>query len=72
MTQVDQSWVLFEQPAFNATGKDHFLESKKLLRYGPENEIAAVTFFAKTDAALTNSTAFASPTEWQDPGEHRC
>ena len=30
MTQVDQSWVLFEQPAFNATGEDHFLESKKL------------------------------------------
>ena len=52
MTQVDQSWVLFEQPAFNATGKDHFLESKKLLRYGPENEIAAVTFFTKTSTAV--------------------
>ena len=34
-TQVDQSWVLFEQPAFNATGEDHFLESKKLLRLRP-------------------------------------
>ena len=29
MTQVDQSWALFEQQAFNATGEDHFLESKK-------------------------------------------
>ena len=28
--QVDQSWILFEQQAFNATGEeDHFLESKK-------------------------------------------
>ena len=40
--------------------------------YGPENEIAAVTFFTKTSTALTNRSAFASPTEWQDPGEHRC
>ena len=37
--------------------------------YGPENEIAAVTFFAQTGAALTNSSALASPTERQDPGE---
>ena len=42
------------------------------LVYGRENEIAAVTFFAKTSTALTNRSAFASPTEWQDPGEHRC
>ena len=42
----DQSWVLFEQPAFNATREDHFLESKKL-RLRPENEIAAVTFLPK-------------------------
>ena len=40
--------------------------------YSPENEIAAVTFFTKTSTALTNRSAFASPTEWQDPGEHRC
>jgi len=38
---------------------------------GPENEIAAVTFFAKTSTDLTNRSAFASPTKWQDPGEHR-
>ena len=37
--------------------------------YGPENEIVAVTFFAKIGAALTNSSALASPTERQDPGE---
>ena len=29
ITQVKQSWVLFKQQAFNATGEDHFLESKK-------------------------------------------
>ena len=29
ITQVNQSWVLFKQQAFNATGEDHFLESKK-------------------------------------------
>ena len=50
------------------TGENHFLESKKLMCYGSENEIAAVTFFAKTSTALTNRSAFASPTEWQDPG----
>ena len=37
--------------------------------YGPENKIAAVTFFAKTGAPLTNSSALASLTERQDPGE---
>ena len=29
------------------TGEDHFLESKKLMCYGSENEIAAVTFLPK-------------------------
>ena len=28
-----------------------------------------MTFFAKTGAALTNSSALASPTERQDPGQ---
>ena len=36
--------------------------------YGP-NEITPVTFFVKTSTALTNRSAFASPTEWQDLGE---
>ena len=36
--------------------------------YGP-NEIAPVTFFVKTSTPLTNRSAFASPTEWQDLGE---
>ena len=70
--QVNQSWVLFKQRAFNATGEDHFLESKKPMCLRPENEIAAVTFFAKNGAALTKSNAFASVTEWQDSGEHGC
>ena len=35
-------------------------------------KIAAVTFFAKIGAALTNSSAFASATERHDPGEHGC
>ena len=34
----------------------------------PENEIAAVTFFAKTSTALTNRSAFASPTNGRIPG----
>ena len=55
ITHVNQSWVLFKQQAFNATGKDHFLESKKANVFGPENEIAAVTFFAKNGAASTKS-----------------
>ena len=70
--QVNQSWVLFKQRAFNASGEDHFLESKKPMCLRPENEIAAVTFFAKNGAALTKSNAFASVTEWQDSGEHGC
>ena len=40
--------------------------------YGPENEIVTMTFFTKTSTTLTNRSAFASPTKWQDPGEHRC
>ena len=28
ITQVNQSWILFKQKAFNATGEDHFLELK--------------------------------------------
>ena len=40
--------------------------------YVPENEIAALTFFAKNGAALPKSNTFASVTEWQDSGEHGC
>ena len=40
--------------------------------YGPEHEIAAVTFFAKNGAALPKSNTFASVREWQDSGEHGC
>ena len=34
----------------------------------PENEIAAVTFFAKTSTALTNCSAFASQQNGRIPG----
>ena len=33
MTQVDQSWGLFDHHFFNATGEDHFLELKILLGF---------------------------------------
>jgi len=33
MTQVNQSWGLFDHQFFNATGEDHFLESKILLGF---------------------------------------
>ena len=46
--------------------------SRKSNVFTARNEIATVTFFAKTSTALTNRSAFASPTEWQDPGKHRC
>ena len=54
------------------TGEDHLLESKKPMCLRPENEIAAVTFFAKNVAAATISNTFASVTEWQDSREHGC
>ena len=49
-----------------------FWSPKSQCVYGPENEIAAVTFFAKNGAALTKSNTLASVTEWQDSGEHGC
>ena len=54
------------------TGEDHFWSPKSQCVYGPENEIAAVTFFAKNGAALPKSNTFASVTEWQDSGERGC
>ena len=55
MTQVDQSWGLFDHQFFNATGEDHFLESKANVLQLRKLD-SAVTFFAKTGAALTNSS----------------
>ena len=70
---ASKSKLGFVQAAsFNATGKDHFLESKKPMCLRPENEIAAVTFLAKNGAALPKSNTFASVTEWQDSGENGC
>ena len=40
--------------------------------YGPENQVAAVTFFVKNGAALPKSNTFASVTECQDSREHGC
>jgi len=56
--------------AFNATLGRTILGVQEANVSRPENEIAAVTFFAKIGAALTNSSAFASATERQDPEEH--
>ena len=53
-------------------GRTTFWSPKSQCVYGPENEIAAVTFFAKNGAALTKSNTLASVTEWQDSGEHGC
>ena len=63
-----QSWVLFKQQAFNATGEDDFLESKKPSVYGPENEIAAVTFFATNSTALTKKQCLCKSAEWRQHG----
>ena len=68
---LDQSSALFEQQAFSATGEDHFLESKKLMCLRPRKWDCCSDLFCQS-TALTNRSAFASPTEWQDPGEHRC
>ena len=58
MTQVDQSWGLFDHQFFNATGEDHFLESKKANVFGPENEVAAVTFFCEKWRSFTKKKYF--------------
>ena len=47
ITQVNQSWVLFKQQASTQLGRTTFWSPKSQCVYGPENEIAAVTFFAK-------------------------
>ena len=54
------------------TGRTTFWSPKNQCVYGPENEIAAVTFLAKNGAALPKSNTFASVTEWQDSGERGC
>ena len=45
---------------FNATGEDHFLESKAKCFTAPKMRFCS-DLFAKTGAALTNSSTFASP-----------
>ena len=53
-------------------GRTTFWSPKSQCVNDPENEIAAVAFFAKNDAALTKSNTLASVTEWQDSGENGC
>ena len=65
-----QETVKQKQLAF--LGRTTSWSPKSQCVYGPENEIAAVTFFAKNGAALTKSNTFASVTEWQDSGEYGC
>ena len=52
LRELNQSWFCSSSKLSNATGEDHFLESKKPMCFGPENEVAAVPFFAKNGAAL--------------------
>ena len=51
----DQSWVFLKQP-FNATVEGPLLGLQKPMCSRPENEIAALIFFASV--ALTSSAAF--------------
>ena len=72
ITQVNQSWVCLSSKLSMQLGKTTSWSPKSQCVYGPENEIAAVTLFAKNGAALPKSNTFASVTEWQDSGEHGC
>ena len=70
---ASKSKLGFVQAAsFNATGEDHFLESKKPMCLRPRKWDCCSDLFAKNGAALPKSNTFASVTEWQDSGEHGC
>ena len=53
MTQVDQSWGLFDHQFFQCNWEDHFLESQANVFTAPKNEILQ---WPKTGAALTEGT----------------
>ena len=59
-----EPWKNWGGPSLGVQKANLFTASKTRLLQWP--------FFAKTGAALTNRSAFASLTEWQDPGEHGC
>ena len=66
---ASKSKLGFVQAArFNATGEDHFLESKKPMCLRPRKWDCCSDLFAKNGAALPKSNTFASVTEWRIPG----
>ena len=58
ITQVNQSWVLFKQQASTQLGRTTFWSPKSQCVYGPENEIAAVTFFCEKWRSFTKKQYF--------------
>ena len=58
ITQVNQSWVLFKQQASTQLGRTTFWSPKSQCVYGPENEIAAVTFFCEKWRGFTKKQYF--------------
>ena len=60
MTSDSPQADLFNNQECQILGRTTSWSPKSQCVYGPENEIAAVTFFAKTSTALTNRSAFAS------------
>ena len=74
ITQVNQSCVLFKQQAFNATGEDHFLESKKPMCLRPRKWDCCSDLFCEKWRSFAKKQYFCkcSVAEWQDSGEHGC
>ena len=52
ITQINQSWVLFKQQAFNATGEDRLCESKFYIPFQPQKWASN-----KSNSSVTSSCA---------------
>ena len=52
ITQINQSWVLFKQQAFNATGEDRLWESKFYMPFQPQKWASN-----KSNSSVTSSCA---------------
>ena len=52
ITQINQSWVLFKQQAFNATGEDRLWESKFYIPFQPQKWASN-----KSNSSVTSSCA---------------
>ena len=52
ITQINQSWVLFKQQAFNATGEDRLWESKLYIPFQPQKWASN-----KSNSSVTSSCA---------------